>query len=357
MGMKKLKIHFTAILPPVLMLALAAGFVFFGDVTAQGAKNGASLCTSVIIPSVFPFMCLCLLLSESGGDRLFSKLLPHISKLLFGRLSGFSYIFFFSLLGGYPAAAAMLSPLLKQQKISLQISRRLLLFCFCPTPAFCITAVGRGMYQSESIGLVLYASCVISALASGMAVCRIKKPVVNSPSVPFKRPDPSALFVSSIENASKSCLTICATVIFTCSFLALLKELIKYPAISEILTCLFETASAADFSAKNLPVFVTAAVLSFGGVSTFFQTAALSGRAFPNVWIFLLLRFSTAALSAGICKGLMSVFKMSVPAISNGSGGVLSASLSCSPIPAALLVLCSVFLVFCSYFPQKSDFR
>ena len=355
--MKKIKNLLAVILPPVLMLATAAGFVFFGDAVARGAENGASLCTSVIIPSVFPFMCICLLLSESGGDRLFSKLLPRVSKLLFGRLSGYSYIFFFSLLGGYPAAAAMLSPLLKQQKISLQISRRLLLFCFCPTPAFCITAVGRGMYRSESIGLVLYASCVISALASGMAVCRIKKPVVNSALPVFKKPDPSALFVSSIENASKSCLTVCATVIFTCSLLALLKELIKYPVITQILTCLFETASAVDFSSKNLPVFATAAVLSFGGVSTFFQTAALSGRAFPKAWIFLLLRFSTAALSAGICKGLMSVFKISVPVISVNGGGEFAADASCSPIPAVLLVLCSVFLVFCSYFPQKSDFR
>ncbi len=354
--MKKIKNHLSAILPPVLALALAAGFVFFGDSAAQGAKNGAALCTSVIIPSVFPFMCVCLLLSQSGGDRLFSKLLPHISKLLFGRLWEYSYIFFLSLLGGYPAAASMLSPLLKQQKVSLQTFRRLLLFCFCPTPAFCITAVGRGMYQSESIGLVLYASCVLSSLLAGIFICRIKKPVVNSPSVPFKRPDLSGIFVSSIETASKSCLTICATVIFCCSVLSLLKELIKYSAISEILTCLFETTSAADFSAKNLPVFVTAAVLSFGGVSTFFQTAAISGRAFPKVWIFLLLRFASAALSAGICRGLLLIFKISVPAISNESGGVLSADISCSPLPAILLVLCAVSLVMCSLRSQNGAF-
>lgn len=171
--MRKIKKYLSVILPPVLILALAAGFVFFGDAVAQGAKNGAALCTSVIIPSVFPFMCLCLLLSGSGGDRLFSKLLPRVSKLLFGRLSGYSYIFFFSLLGGYPAAAAMLSPLLKQQKISLQISRRLLLFCiFAQHPPFANRLWAGKCTEARASASMLYASCVISALASGMAVCR-----------------------------------------------------------------------------------------------------------------------------------------------------------------------------------------
>ena len=350
------------ILLPIGLVLLAAGFVFFGKESYNGAAAGASLCSGTVIPSVFPFMCLSFALSESGGGELFSRLLGFPSKLLFGRLGCYSYIYLLSVLGGYPTAAVIVNALFKRGEISNTDAGRLLIFCFCPTPSFCITAVGLKMFGSQTVGIVLYASCVLSSLLIGSVVCRIGYPrrfsfvkkgkagaeqrKCSEKIEKIKRrkiAPPQEILVMSVEKASRSVITLCAVIIFCSSALSVIKAFVHNTTVINALTCIFETTSAVEYSSKNLTVFVTAAILSFGGLSTFIQSAALAKELFPNAALFLLSRALTAALSYGICRAAVSLLGVSVASAWRPvcAGEI---SVSGSPAVSVLLVLSAVSL-------------
>ena len=342
--MKEKSLNSSHFLLSAALCLSAAGLVFFGKAATDGAKRGMLLCADVLIPSIFPFMCVCSIISESGGGAAISKLLHYPSKLFLPGLSDFSYIYIMSLLGGYPFAASVVGSLCDSGRLSEKGAKKLLLFCFSPTPAFCITAVGQGLYGSAGVGTVIYISCLFSSLLLAAAVCRIGR------CQPISEPKPdcarsfSETFVFAMNSASRSVITVCATVIFASSLISVIWETVKSPFISALITCLCEITSAVEYSTKNLPIFVTAAIVSFGGVFTFVQTAALSGKLFPKFRIFLVCRISCAVLSSGICAGFLKLFKIPLPTFSSKAGG-FSAALSCNPVPAVFLVLCALTLL------------
>ncbi len=344
MCVKEKSLNYSHFLLSAALCLSAAGLVFFGKAATDGAKRGMLLCADILIPSIFPFMCVCSIISESGGGAVISKLLRYPSKLFFPGLSDFSYIYIMSLLGGYPFAASFVGPLCDSGRLSEKGAKMLLLFCFSPTPAFCITAIGQGLYGSAVVGTVIYISCLLSSLLLAAAVCRIGRYQPISKPKPDRSRNFSEAFVFAMNSACRSVITVCATVIFSSSLVSVISEAAKSPFISALLTCLCEITSAVEYSTKNLPVFVTAAIVSFGGLVTFVQTAALSGNLFPRFWLFLVCRISCAILSSGICAGFLKLFKIPLAAFCSRADG-FSAALSCNPVPAVFLVLCALTLL------------
>mgnify|MGYP000039827658 FL=1 len=332
------------ILLSTVLFSSAAGLVFFGNAAVEGAKNGMVLCADLLVPSIFPFMCLCSLICASGGGELVSKITRAPFGFFFPGLSDFSYIYIMSLLGGYPFAASCLGPLFESGKISKAAAQKLLLFCFCPTPAFCIIAVGQGIYGSSAVGLVVFLSCLVSSFVFGVVICRIKRarptvPVFSKNDCPF-----SAAFVAAVASASKSVIIICAVAVFCSALVGALSAAVGSPIFTSVLTCLFETTSAVKYLSANGSVYAVAAICSFGGISVFLQIAALAKELFPRLWLFVLCRVLSAALCCGLCAGLMKMFKISVPTLSSAKE-TASAALRCSPVPAVFLVLCALVLV------------
>ena len=81
------------ILLSTVLFSSAAGLVFFGNAAVEGAKNGMVLCADLLVPSIFPFMCLCSLICASGGGELVSKITRVPFGFFFPGLSDFSYIY------------------------------------------------------------------------------------------------------------------------------------------------------------------------------------------------------------------------------------------------------------------------
>jgi sporulation integral membrane protein YlbJ len=259
---------------------------------AAAAKLGIDLCLNSVIPSLFPFFVisgLCTAFGLDGFCRFFSPLMTK----LFHLRPALATPLLLGFLGGYPVCAVTLSELLRTGQASRPEAERLLSFGNNTGPAFAISVCGVGIFGSVPAGAVLYGIHILSALMTGMVLCRAKS------LLPFhgqtaERADPPAAkaITGSIQNAVSSALSITAFVTFFAVVLALLQKTgvlsllsrcvgaltpLSGPEALAAVTGALEMTNGLYLLSPALPFAfpLCAAILSFGGLSVFFQTAGV----------------------------------------------------------------------------------
>ena len=111
----------------------------------------------MIIPALFPFFVLSILLNRLGLPGMLGKLFAPFASRLYGISGAGASALLIGLTGGYPLGAAYIADMERQGSITASEGERLLGFCNNSGPAFIIGAVGSGVFGSVKIGLLLYA--------------------------------------------------------------------------------------------------------------------------------------------------------------------------------------------------------
>ena len=129
-----------------------------------GAAAGTDLCIRTVIPSLFPFLFLCSLLTESmqGMELPFMR---YPCRLL-GIPEGSQSILSVALLGGYPAGAAAVADVYRQGNLSQTDACRLLTFCSNAGPAFLFGMTARQFPEKGWI-LAVWTVLILSAFLTG----------------------------------------------------------------------------------------------------------------------------------------------------------------------------------------------
>ena len=298
----------------------------FSLVTASGeviacASRGLRLCTELILPSLFPFFAVSLLLAKLDFPQKLGRLLSPVTQRLF-RVSGAgATALFIGLCGGYPMGAAYLAELTEQGRISPREAERLLVFCNNSGPAFLMGAIGGGVFASPRWGLLLYLSHALAALLSGLLVSRLSAavPVEEIPGELSPLPFSKALG-QAVRGAVPAVLQVCGFVILFTVFTGLLEANGFLPPLQRLLFALFGLGSEQSRALLlgfwelgggigalrglaptpgNLSL--AAALVGWGGVSVHLQSLApfadLPVRTAAHLWGRL--------LSAGLSAGLM----------------------------------------------------
>lgn len=129
-----------------------------------GAVTGLELCLKTVIPSLFPFFVLSILLTDTiTGIRL--RFLRPIGKLC-GIPSGGESILLIGFLGGYPVGAHCISRAYAAGQLSKEDAHRMLGFCSNAGPAFLFGMVGP-LFESKSVPFALWGIHILSALLAG----------------------------------------------------------------------------------------------------------------------------------------------------------------------------------------------
>ena len=179
----------------------------------NGISNGLVLCANVIIPSVFPFCVLSLMLFNL--IRLNGSRLPilNIDSNIF-------LIIIMSMIGGYPAGAKLICTSYNKGGIDKLTANILLLFCVNAGPSFVISAIGYSAFSSTKIGILLYLSHIVSTIEIFLFFRKRLTNVKVKPMIPTRFSD---TFVISVSEASKTMIIICAYVIFFSGILSVIK--------------------------------------------------------------------------------------------------------------------------------------
>ena len=282
-------------------LAIAICFCAFGalalcsEPVTESCRYAVELCLSLILPSLFPFFVLSILLNRLGLPGYLGRLLTPLASRVYGITGAGASALLIGLTGGYPLGAAYIADMERAAAITAKEGERLLAFCNNSGPAFIIGAVGAGAFGNGKAGLLLYLCHVLSALLTGLFF-RQKDYCREIPPLQLDTVYISQALPEAVKQAMGALLNVCGFVMcFTVlvglldaggAFSLLCGQLsaafgLELQFTHAALTGVLELGSAAGalrgLSPTPLNMALAAGILGWGGISVHFQTLAVLG--------------------------------------------------------------------------------
>ncbi len=317
----------------ILWIALLTAFP---AAAADGVRTALTLCSELLIPSLFPALLAASLLLRSGAVRHWGMLLSPVTRRLWGLPGCSGGVFLLSMVGGYPIGARCIRHLTDSRQLTPGQGALLLRFCVGTGPGFAVSVVGCGLFGSLRMGLLLWGCQVLAAFLLSLT-CRSREtpPPDAVPSAPAE-----SILTGTVQDASIGILSLCGWVLAFCSIRSLLTLLPLPPAAETAVDLLTEvTAGVRTARVVGSPA-AAAFVLGWGGLCVHAQILASGVRC----RYFLLYRALHGILAALLTAVLLPLvpFGGSLPAV-QPIGTTLSAVHT--PFSLALLGLVSVFLL------------
>lgn len=198
------------------------------EAPTSGIADGLKFCAGVLIPSLFPFMAISCFIVLSGISEQIGNIFSPVVKLLFYLPGSAGPTILLSLIGGYPAGAKGIQRLLLKGLINQEQAFRMALFAVGAGPAFIISVVGRQLFHSSFIGLIIFFSQISICLIQGIFLgihARISGVPFYAPysNNKLKNHAGSALVDSCIESA-QSMINMCSFVIIFSALLSIANQ-------------------------------------------------------------------------------------------------------------------------------------
>ncbi len=149
-----------------ILAALAMTLLILDAKTAiSGAQEGIMLCIYTVLPALFPFIFLSVLISGSVKHLKISVLKPICSLCRLPR--GSESFMLLGFLGGYPVGAQSIAQAYWAGNLSKLDAHRMLGFCSNAGPAF-IFGMLSGLFTSAHVTWILWLIHIVSALIVGI---------------------------------------------------------------------------------------------------------------------------------------------------------------------------------------------
>ena len=238
-----------------------------------GAGDAVSYCLLTVIPSLFPFFMLSILLTGgiSGKSNCFLRPLSGLLRIPKGSES----LFLIGLLGGYPTGAQAIADSYQRGGLTKQQARRMMGFCSNAGPAFIFGMIGP-CFQNRFAPWALWGLHILSAVLTGLLLPGGTKTQV----MPSEN---KGISVNAAFNRSLRIMgNVCGWIVLfrvLISFLQrwilwLLPDVIQYGIIG-----LLELANGCSFLPKisndGIRFLLSAGILSFGGLCVGMQTTSV----------------------------------------------------------------------------------
>ena len=345
---------------------LAGGILLLWQQQAavEGVRAGLSLCGTVVIPSLFPFLALASLLVRGGFLPLLARPLRPLARLL--RLPAQAVpLLLLSAVGGYPAAAGAIARMAEEGGLDRDTAARMLCFSVNAGPAFLIGSIGGGMFGDARIGWLLYAACLLAALCIALfsRPRRAFSSMIRSSALPV--PFSHAL-VGAVADAASGILSICAYLLLFSALSALLQAAGLFERLGSLLASLLPThpdavglfaalstgllevtggCAAAAGRGGMAALLLCAFFCGFGGFSVQCQILAAVSKAGIPTLPFLFSRPLQGALSCGMLLLLLQFFPIELPVFASAAAPLPVPFSVSAPASIAMLMLGAVCLL------------
>ena len=270
----------------------------------KSCLNAISVWALKVLPTLFPFFVftrLIVSLSEFKSnplDKFFSKTY-HVP-------TGSLFIFFLSVLSGYPMGAKLISTMHETGSISREDAIKMFSFCSVSGPMFMIGTVGVAIFNNYLAGLIIFIVNISASLINGF-IFRGKK---NDKPFYISKDLKKSSLTNSVFDSLVSILMVGAYIVISFLIIDLIKNLIifqstlktictlipinnLYDCINAMIACSLEiTRGAIDVYALPLPLsiktIITCCSIGFGGISILLQSNSFFSKI--NIPIKIIIR-------------------------------------------------------------------
>ena len=268
---------------PVLLVLLSGVLLLYRAETASAAvRDGLALCAGTVIPSLFPFFVVVSLLLKLGLADCLQGVFAPLVRPLFRMLGLCALPLLTGLLGGYPSGVKTAAELYHSGQLTRQETELLLGFCNNCGPAFLMGYVGAGILGDAKLGLRLYVIHIVSALLTGVILCRISRdrgPGLLRNSLPAQTVRFPQALTESVSGALSSMLQICGFVVLFRVLAALMPENLPVLGVLEMVS------GIAGLVPGRTGFLCAAAIVGWGGLSVHCQAMAVAaGLSFRWHW-------------------------------------------------------------------------
>lgn len=340
----------------VFLLAL---MIRNSELATKYIKEGLSVCSGTLIPSLFPFMVLSDIFVTSGGADTLGKLLAKPMRALFGVSGAGAVAAVLGALCGFPIGARCAVSLFDAGEITKDECERLIAISSSPSSAFLISAVGISLFGSKALGRALYAATLASSLIIGVAlniISKAKRKSDTTNSHPKNAPpaQKKRFCIADISNAiaasAEAMLKICAFVVFFTAFVGTLCDALDACAIPQILRAIIcsiieltgGVREAASVASVPLGATIAAFAAGWSGVSVHLQIAAICQGRDISLRPYLVSKLASGALTAAIITIYLRVCS---PTFHSSTATALIIPKGAYIITAAFGVICVLVMV------------
>lgn len=323
----------------------------------QSIETSINKCMTIIIPSMFIFMCLTTLITNSGLHRLLGRPFRFISENIFHiPKEGFA-IFILSMISGYPAGIKLVTDSFRNGDITAEQAKRMNCFCFSSGPAF-ISGTAAGMlYPNSNAGLIIFMSITAGNIITAL-ILSINAPKINkNPSRRLSSINTNCI-IPSVKSASSAIIQMCIMIVAFGGFCCILKLtgivqfisvfsgniLNKNPnEIYNILMTFLEISNIINLPTMDIALMpVVTGLLSFGGICVLMQIISLSDNNF-SIKVFIQTRIFSALIAGAACRILMRF--LDVQTVYEVISYKLVSENKYSPMPTVLLIIMMIMLL------------
>ena len=287
-----------------------------GKTAIAGAVAGLELCLKTLIPSLFPFFVLSMMLTSS--------------------LSG-SGLLLTGVLGGYPVGAANVAHAYQAGQLSREEAERMAVLCNCAGPSFVFGVLGP-ILGNVGIVFALWGIYLLSIVMLWLLLPKQERICGQHRPVSLQQ---------AVSNAIRAMAGVCGWVILFRILIAILDRWILWLLPDWMRVCIFgilELSNGCLSLSRIEPGFrfiLTAGFVGFGGISVFLQTAGVTeglslryyfpGKLFQAGFCMLLAFLLTPGALNPVVLGFLA-------AVTVFSGWILRKSEKRSGNPAAVIV-------------------
>lgn len=154
--------------PVLIVILLILGIIIFPNESIVAAKEGLNIWTTVLIPSLLPFVIGANLIVDLKIVDIIGFIINPITKFIFNVSGKSALVFAISTVSGYPVGSKLASELRNNNEISKYEAQRLVSFCSTSGPLFIIGAVATGMFQNSSLGYLMITCHYLGSISVGI---------------------------------------------------------------------------------------------------------------------------------------------------------------------------------------------
>lgn len=293
-----------------LIVLLCLSFVIFFIFTNSSIINDSiffsyELFIKNIFPSLFPMFIISYILVEIGIPEFLCSIFYKLFNKLFLVKSDASFVFFMSMLTGFPSSAKYIDMLIEKNRIDSHDASKILIFTFFSNPLFIVNTVGIMFLGNINLGFIILVSHITGNILVGLLFRNYNK--TNSTDVIDARKGIKVLinkinttsffsvFLNSIKDAINTMILIFGIIVTFQIIISILPCNMFFKGIIEMTTGL---RLITIYDNLYFKVFLSTFFISFGGLCIHTQIMNILNKKRVRYLPFLFARIIHGIISA-----------------------------------------------------------